>query len=196
MHRAIVFARVSLPRGTDDGVAEPADAGSQAERLYEFTSGQRHAAHHNRSRNIRRSLRGQPCHDRRMGTAEETERSLIGWTQVDLRPARVQPAHRHPRRRHDRRRVPDRMAVDHRRHLQLREARATSAAPGSSPISAGRSARSGSACCGWRSAWLCDGHAGHRPIIAWLPLAVVSIWFVYRIVRGWLGLRDRKPMYV
>ena len=33
-------------------------------------------------------------------------------------------------------------------------------------------------------------------IIAWLPIGVVSIWFVYRIVRGWLALRDRKAMYV
>jgi uncharacterized membrane protein len=32
-------------------------------------------------------------------------------------------------------------------------------------------------------------------IIAWLPLAVVTIWFIYRIARGWLALRDRKPMY-
>jgi uncharacterized membrane protein len=32
-------------------------------------------------------------------------------------------------------------------------------------------------------------------IIAWLPIAIVSIWFVYRIVRGWLRLRDGRPMY-
>jgi uncharacterized membrane protein len=32
-------------------------------------------------------------------------------------------------------------------------------------------------------------------VVAWLPLAVVSVWFVYRIVRGWLALRDRRPMY-
>lgn len=32
-------------------------------------------------------------------------------------------------------------------------------------------------------------------IIAWLPLLVVSIWFVYRIARGWTALRDRRPMY-
>ena len=30
-------------------------------------------------------------------------------------------------------------------------------------------------------------------LIAWLPLAIVGIWFVYRIVRGWLALRDRQP---
>ena len=33
-------------------------------------------------------------------------------------------------------------------------------------------------------------------LIAWLPLAIVSFWFVYRIVRGWLALRDGRPMYV
>jgi uncharacterized membrane protein len=33
-------------------------------------------------------------------------------------------------------------------------------------------------------------------LIAWLPLAFVGIWFVYRIVRGWLRLFERQPMYV
>jgi uncharacterized membrane protein len=32
-------------------------------------------------------------------------------------------------------------------------------------------------------------------LIAWLPLAVVGLWFIYRIVRGWLALVDRRPMY-
>ncbi|HEU4371260.1 MAG TPA: hypothetical protein VFV05_23815 [Methylomirabilota bacterium] len=32
-------------------------------------------------------------------------------------------------------------------------------------------------------------------LIAWLPLAVVGLWFIYRIVRGWLRLMDRRPMY-
>ena len=32
-------------------------------------------------------------------------------------------------------------------------------------------------------------------IIAWIPLAVVGVWFIYRIARGWLRLVDRKPMY-
>jgi uncharacterized membrane protein len=32
-------------------------------------------------------------------------------------------------------------------------------------------------------------------LIAWLPLFVVGIWFVYRIARGWLALRDRRVMY-
>ena len=32
-------------------------------------------------------------------------------------------------------------------------------------------------------------------VIVWLPLAFVTIWFVYRIVRGWLRLGARRPMY-
>ena len=28
-------------------------------------------------------------------------------------------------------------------------------------------------------------------LIAWLPLAIVGLWFVYRIVRGWLALSGR-----
>ena len=32
-------------------------------------------------------------------------------------------------------------------------------------------------------------------LIAWLPVAVVGLWFIYRIVRGWLALSDRRPMY-
>jgi uncharacterized membrane protein len=32
-------------------------------------------------------------------------------------------------------------------------------------------------------------------IVAWIPLGIVTIWFIYRIVRGWLALRDGRPMY-
>jgi uncharacterized membrane protein len=32
-------------------------------------------------------------------------------------------------------------------------------------------------------------------LIAWIPLAIVGLWFIYRIVRGWLALLDRRPMY-
>ena len=28
----------------------------------------------------------------------------------------------------------------------------------------------------------------------WLAWGVISIWFLYRVVRGWLALNDRKPM--
>ena len=33
-------------------------------------------------------------------------------------------------------------------------------------------------------------------LVAWFPLALVSIWFVYRIFRGWSRLNGRKAMYV
>src|SRR5262245_57826808 len=29
----------------------------------------------------------------------------------------------------------------------------------------------------------------------WLPLGVLALWFIYRVARGWMALRDRKPMY-
>ena len=32
-------------------------------------------------------------------------------------------------------------------------------------------------------------------LIVWLPLAIVGIWFVYRIVRGWLALGEGRQMY-
>ncbi len=32
-------------------------------------------------------------------------------------------------------------------------------------------------------------------IVVWVPLAVVTIWFVYRIARGWMRLGARQPMY-
>jgi uncharacterized membrane protein len=32
-------------------------------------------------------------------------------------------------------------------------------------------------------------------LIAWLPLTLVGLWFIYRIVRGWLRLLDGRPMY-
>jgi uncharacterized membrane protein len=32
-------------------------------------------------------------------------------------------------------------------------------------------------------------------LIAWLPIALVGFWFIYRIVRGWLALNDRRSMY-
>jgi len=32
-------------------------------------------------------------------------------------------------------------------------------------------------------------------LIAWLPLGLLALWFIYRIGRGWLRLNDRGPMY-
>ena len=33
-------------------------------------------------------------------------------------------------------------------------------------------------------------------LIVWVPLAFITCWFIYRIGRGWVALRDRRPMYV
>jgi uncharacterized membrane protein len=33
-------------------------------------------------------------------------------------------------------------------------------------------------------------------IVAWVPLLLVGLWFVYRIARGWMALRDGRPMPV
>ncbi|MGE3977669.1 MAG: hypothetical protein AB7F94_08760 [Nitrospira sp.] len=30
----------------------------------------------------------------------------------------------------------------------------------------------------------------------WLPITLVGLWFVYRIIRGWVTLNDGRPMYV
>jgi uncharacterized membrane protein len=32
-------------------------------------------------------------------------------------------------------------------------------------------------------------------LIAWLPLGVTGLWFIYRVVKGWLALSGRRPMY-
>lgn len=32
-------------------------------------------------------------------------------------------------------------------------------------------------------------------LVAWIPLVGVSLWFIYRIVRGWMALNDGEPMY-
>jgi uncharacterized membrane protein len=31
-------------------------------------------------------------------------------------------------------------------------------------------------------------------LVVWLPLLAVGLWFVYRIARGWLALRDGRPI--
>jgi uncharacterized membrane protein len=32
-------------------------------------------------------------------------------------------------------------------------------------------------------------------LVAWVPLLFVGLWFIYRIVRGWLRLVDRRTAY-
>jgi uncharacterized membrane protein len=33
-------------------------------------------------------------------------------------------------------------------------------------------------------------------VVGWPILAALTVWLIYRIGRGWLRLRDRRPMYV
>jgi uncharacterized membrane protein len=30
----------------------------------------------------------------------------------------------------------------------------------------------------------------------WIGLLLLGVWIIYRVVRGWFALRDRRPMYV
>ena len=32
-------------------------------------------------------------------------------------------------------------------------------------------------------------------LIAWLPMAFVGLWFIYRVIRGWLALSGNRQMY-
>jgi len=32
-------------------------------------------------------------------------------------------------------------------------------------------------------------------IVVWVPLALLTIWFIYRVARGWRRLGARQPMY-
>ena len=54
----------------------------------------------------------------------------------------------------------------------------------------------------WGLLWvcLCLGFVvltlGIGILIAWLPLTLVALWFIYRVARGWLALNDRRPMPV
>ncbi|GKS59359.1 hypothetical protein YTPLAS18_28860 [Nitrospira sp.] len=33
-------------------------------------------------------------------------------------------------------------------------------------------------------------------LIAWLPMAILGLWFMYRIIRGWITLGEGRPMPV
>lgn len=40
------------------------------------------------------------------------------------------------------------------------------------------------------------GTLGIGILIAWLPMILVGLWFIYRVVRGWLAVNGGRPMYV
>lgn len=33
-------------------------------------------------------------------------------------------------------------------------------------------------------------------LVAWLPMVLVGLWFVYRVVRGWVALSSSRRMYL
>jgi uncharacterized membrane protein len=37
---------------------------------------------------------------------------------------------------------------------------------------------------------------GMAIVVVWMPLAVLTVWFIYRVGRGWSALSARQPMYV
>ena len=125
--------------------------------------------------------------------ANQTSGPLFGWTQPSTRCTRsaCSPASSAPPRR---RRLPDRLAVDHRGDPELRE---RSEVRGTWLESHFR----------WqiRTFWfgllwvplhpVRHRHAGHRPPDRVAPIAIVGLWFIYRIVRGWLALSDGRAMY-
>jgi uncharacterized membrane protein len=36
---------------------------------------------------------------------------------------------------------------------------------------------------------------GMAVVIVWIPLAILTVWFIYRVARGWSALSARQPMY-
>ena len=30
-------------------------------------------------------------------------------------------------------------------------------------------------------------------LVAWLPWVILFLWYLYRVIRGWLRLNDRNP---
>ena len=43
--------------------------------------------------------------------------------------------------------------------------------------------------------WGCVGAITLIILIGWPILIAISIWVIYRLVKGWLRLNDNKPMY-
>ena len=46
----------------------------------------------------------------------------------------------------------------------------------------------------WGLLWGVIGTVLVLVLVGWLILAAVSIWIIYRIVKGWLYLNDNKPI--
>jgi len=39
------------------------------------------------------------------------------------------------------------------------------------------------------------GTLGIGILVAWFPMMLVGLWFIYRIARGWIALNDGRRMY-
>jgi uncharacterized membrane protein len=39
------------------------------------------------------------------------------------------------------------------------------------------------------------GTFGIGILVTWLPITLIGLWFVYRIIRGWVALGAGRPMY-
>lgn len=48
----------------------------------------------------------------------------------------------------------------------------------------------------WSLAWFVLGTLATVILIGYVILTVAAIWVIYRIIKGWLRLSERKPMYV
>jgi uncharacterized membrane protein len=52
----------------------------------------------------------------------------------------------------------------------------------------------------WGLLWVCLCWAfvlftlGVGVLVVWVPLGVLTLWFIYRIARGWLALNDNRPV--
>lgn len=44
--------------------------------------------------------------------------------------------------------------------------------------------------------WLIIGALSFVFVIGWFVLVAGGVWYIYRIVKGWLRLNDNQPMYV
>ena len=46
----------------------------------------------------------------------------------------------------------------------------------------------------WSVVWAVAGFVTMIILIGWVVWGVASIWFIYRIAKGWLNLNEGKPM--
>ncbi len=47
----------------------------------------------------------------------------------------------------------------------------------------------------WGLAWSVVGFILFLVVVGWFVLVADFVWVLYRVIKGWLNLNDRKPMY-